>query len=296
MQTYQKRILTQVGQEWILVTPAILLYALIVFAPLVIALGMGLFEFSLSLSGPEFVGTSNFEIAVLSNQFYNAVTNTVLFVVSAVLIETLLGLGLALLVHGEFTGRSSFRAILLMPMFIAPVAVGLMFRFMLNGEMGIIPLILGAFGLSGINWLADPQIALWTIVLADIWQWTPYVMVLILGGLVSVPVAPYEAARIDGATQLDMFRDITLPYIRPIIATVVFIRAVDATKFFSKVFTMTNGGPGRATESVTFMIYREGFKFFNIGSAAAQATTVFLMIFGVIVVRLIIGQWGHDEN
>jgi multiple sugar transport system permease protein len=93
-----------------------------------------------------------------------------------------------------------------------------------------------------------------------------------------------------------MFRDITLPYIWPIIATVVFIRAVDATKFFSKVFTMTNGGPGRATESVTFMIYREGFKFFNIGSAAAQATTVFLMIFGVIVVRLIIGQWGHDEN
>jgi multiple sugar transport system permease protein len=162
--------------------------------------------------------------------------------------------------------------------------------------MGIIPLTLGAFGLSGINWLSDPQIALWTIVLADVWQWTPYVMVLILGGLVSVPAAPYEAAKIDGATQLDMFRDITLAYIRPIIATVVFIRAVDATKFFSKVFTMTNGGPGRATESVTFMIYREGFKFFHIGSAAAQATTVFLMIFGVIVVRIIIGQWGHDEN
>jgi len=294
---YPRRLMERIGQEWVLVAPAILLYVLIVVTPFVLALTMGFFEFSLSLSGfPEFVGVDNYLTGVLQGQFYNAVSKTMIFVVSAVLFETLLGLGLALLVHGEFTGRGVFRAILVTPMFIAPVAVGLMFRFMLNGQMGIIPTVLGAVGITKVSWLADPQFALWTIVFADIWQWTPYIMVLLLGGLVSIPDAPYEAAKIDGATRFDMFRDITLPYIKPVIGTAIFIRAVDATKFFSKVFTMTNGGPGRATESVTFMIYREGFKFFNIGSAAAQATTIFLMIFGVVVVRVITNRWRDHAN
>ena len=166
-------------------------------------------------------------------------------------------------------------------MFITPIAVGLMFRFLLNSELGVISHYLDAIGIT-IDWFG-PQLALFSIILIDVWQWTPFMVLMFLAGLESLPKSPFEAARIDGASAWLTFRAITLPMLRPVITVAIIIRALDAFKVFEYVFAITRGGPGDATETIMYYIYQTGFRFFRMGEAAAAA----FMLIGVILVLVI---------
>jgi multiple sugar transport system permease protein len=178
-------------------------------------------------------------------------------------------------------------------MFVAPIAVGLMFRFIFDPQMGIVPHLLGFVGLGGVDWFSNPMLAMFTVIVADVWQWTPYMIILLLAGLESLSSAPYEAARIDGASRFEQFTEITLPLMRPVIAATLVIRTIDASKVFAKIYTMTNGGPGTATETVAWFIYKTGFQSYHLGVAASQAVTVLLMIIGLGYVQTFVIE---EEN
>lgn len=281
---------------WVLLSPASALLGLVVALPLGTALLLSLTEYNLTYSTvPTVVGLQNYVVDVAGNPlFVNALLNTVVFVVAAVLLEFLLGFGLALLLWRRFPGRGVFRAVMLTPMFVAPVAVGLMFRFMFNTQMGVVPHLLGTVGLGGVSWFTDPTLAMGVIVLADVWQWTPYMIVLLLAGLEALPADPYEAARIDGATSREQFLEITLPLMRPVIGAALLIRIIDASKVFAKVYTMTNGGPGISTETLAWYIYKTGFQHYHLGVAASQSVTVLLMIVGLGYVQTYVVGRGED--
>lgn len=275
---------------WLLIAPAAILLAAVVALPIVFLIYLSLTDASLAGSVPSLIGLENFRQNVLFNdRFYNSVVITVTFVVGAVLMQFVLGFGLALLLWGKKRRRQIFMPILLAPMFITWIAVGLMFRFILGAETGIIPHLLSFVGLGDIPWMSDPTLALFSIMLADTWEWTPFILVLTLAGLESLPGAPHEAARTDGASDLEVFRDVTLPLMKPVIFTALLIRSIEASKVFPKIIVMTNGGPGTSTESVSFLIYKTGFTNFNLGPAASQAMTVTLMILGFVYVTYRMG-------
>lgn len=208
--------------------------------------------------------------------------NTLIFVTSAVFLEFVFGFALALLLHRRVRMKNFFRSVLLTPMFITPVAVGLIFRYMLNSEFGIIPYFLKFLGLK-VDFFATSPLALFSIVFIDVWQWTPFIMLLLLAGLESLPREPFEAARVDGASAWFTFRKVTVPLMRPVIVVAVIIRMLDAFKVFEYLYVITRGGPGNSTESIMYYIYRVGFRFFRMGEAAAMsyvlAFIVLLLVF-----------------
>jgi multiple sugar transport system permease protein len=280
----------RVSVPHLLIAPAVVLLAASVAVPIVVVVWLSLTDASLAGSIPEFIGLANYVSAVVYNgRFYNALFVTVVFVVGAVLSQFLFGFGFALLLWGREKRRKIFMPILLAPMFITWIAIGLIFRFLLSPEIGVVPYLLGFVGLGGIPWFSDPTWAMISLIISDTWEWTPFIMVLTLAGLESLPKAPHEAARTDGASDLEVFRDVTLPLMKPVIATALLIRSIEASKVFPKVLGMTNGGPGIATESVSFLIYKTGFTNFNLGPAAAQAVTVTLMVVGFVYVSVRMG-------
>ena len=280
---YYSPIEARLPTNWLLLLPGAVLLLVIVGVPLAAAILLSFSTYNLTYSPqPTYSGPENYVVHVLGDGgFINATVNTVVFVAGAVGLEFLLGFAFALLLWGQFRGRDAFRALLLTPMFVAPIAAGLTFRFLFDPQMGVVPHLLGFVGLGDIPWFSDPALAMLTIIVADVWQWTPYMVVLLLAGLESLPAEPYEAAEIDGASTVDQFVEITLPLMRPVIAATLLIRIIDASKVFAKVYTMTSGGPGVATETLAWYIYKVGFQFYHLGAAASQAVTVLLMIVGL---------------
>jgi multiple sugar transport system permease protein len=280
----------RVSVPYLLIAPAVVLLAASVAVSILVVVWLSLTDASLAGSVPEFIGFANYATSVVYNgRFYNALFVTAVFVVGAVLLQFLLGFGFALLLWGREGRRRIFMPVLLAPMFITWIAIGLIFRFLLSPEIGVVPYLLGFVGLGSIPWLSDPTWAMVSLIISDTWEWTPFIMVLTLAGLESLPEAPHEAARTDGASDLEVFRDVTLPLMKPVIATALLIRSIEASKVFPKVLGMTNGGPGIATESVSFLIYKTGFTNFNLGPAAAQAVTVTLMVVGFVYVSVRMG-------
>lgn len=223
-------------------------------------------------------------LGLVSNATYVAgLVNTLVFVGLAVAMELLLGLALALALQQVLPrrGRNALRSFLLTPMFVTPIAVGLMFRFLLNQQLGLIPAMLTPFGIQ-IDFFGS-QLALFSIIGIDVWQWTPFMLLLLLAGLESLPPQPFEAARVDGAGTWFTFRNVTLPLLRPVIAVAVLIRGLDAFKVFEYVFAITRGGPGTATETLQYQVYRTGFSFFRLGEAAAMAFILVAIVLLLIV-------------
>lgn len=261
--------------------PLALLLLLILIWPLVFAGWVSLHDYRLTrLADIRFGGLDNFAFVLTDPVFWNAMRNTFVFVALAVGIELVLGLGLALLLHRIGAFRRVAQALLLAPMFVTPIAVGLTFRFMLNAEFGVIPALLAP--LAGIDWFG-PDMALLTLVLIDVWQWTPFMLLMFLAGLEALPKAPFEAARVDGAPASMVFFHLTLPMLRPVVVVAVIIRALDAFKVFEYVFATTRGGPGNATETIQFHIYQTGFRFFRMGEAAAAAFVLVAITLALVV-------------
>jgi multiple sugar transport system permease protein len=262
--------------------PLVFLLGVIVLYPLAYSLWLSFTNFTITRPGQtRIVGFEQYAGLPANSTYVDALQNTFTFVALAVSIELCLGLALALALRRQRRARNATRAVLLTPMFVTPIAVGLMFRFLLNQQLGPIPVLLDKVGLT-IDFFGT-RLALLSMVGIDVWQWTPFMLLLMLAGLESLPKEPFEAARVDGANRWFTFTRVTLPLLRPIIAVAVLIRALDAFKVFEYVFAITRGGPGTTTETLQYQVYRTGFQFFRLGEAAAMAFVLVVIVLAIVV-------------
>ena len=251
--------------------------------PLAYAFYLSLTDFSLTQQGvAQFVGATNYQDSLTNEDLWGAIGTTATYVVIAVSLETTLGLLIALSLQKQKWARDITRAMLLAPMFITPIAVGLTFRFLLNDQLGAIPYLLDQVGLS-YDFLGTGN-ALFTLALIDVWQWTPFMVLLLLAGLESIPKQPMEAARVDGAGALYIFRRITLPLLVPILSVAILLRSLDALKVFEYVYATTRGGPGTETETIQYFTYQTGIQFFRLGEASSMAFILLAIVLPLIII------------
>jgi len=249
--------------------PGWLLLLSIVLIPLGLGLWISLRNGSLLASNSSFIGLANYQKLLTSALFWDAVKVTAAISVASLAIQLPLGFLLAVVVHRELRGTRVFRSSLLMPLLLTPVAVGLMWRLMLNVDNGVVDGLLGVFGVQPVDWLGDRTMAVVSVVVVDSWQNTPFVMLLMLAGLQSLPVGPLEAAHMDGASAFQRYRYVILPLLAPVALVVVMIRVIESVKLFDIIYILTSGGPGTATQNLSLLDYRLGFTFLSTSRAAA---------------------------
>ncbi len=260
-------------------SPAWLLVLLILAIPIVKAVSLSVQNESLDLVGaPSYVGLANFRSDVFTSTFVQALTVTVLLIVLGLAIQIPMGLWLARILNRELRGTRFFRSAMLMPMLLTPVAVGLMWRFMFNSDLGVIDWFIREMGLHGVDWLATKNGGIAAILIVMSWQNVPFVMLFMLAGLQSLPQEPHEAAAVDGANEWQSFRLVTLPLLRPVILIVSMILIVEGFKLFDIVYVLTQGGPGVATQNLSLLDYRVGFTFLATSRGAAIAVVMALML------------------
>lgn len=220
------------------------------------------------------VGLGNYRRDVFTDHFTGALVTTLVIALIGLVIQLPIGVGLAMLLNRNLRGTRIFRTVLLLPMLLTPVAVGLMWRFMLDTDLGVINWLLDSVGLSRIGWLGEKWAARLAIALVDSWQSIPFVMLMTLAALSALPEGPHEAARVDGATTWRVFRFVTFPMLRPVLYITLMIRFVDSLKLFDTIFILTRGGPGKATETVGLQSYNVGFVALQTGRAAALGLAI----------------------
>ena len=223
--------------------------------------------------------------------FLTAMAHTFVYAAAALVLEFSIGLGLALLLNTQMRGRGFFRATLLVPMMLPTVVVGVVWRLMLNANFGAINGTLKEFGLNteSLTWTASPRLAFLSVIVVDVWQWTPFVFLVLLAGLQAIPQEPYEAALIDGSSRWQTFRHVTLPLLKPAILIALLLRTMDLLRVFDQIFILTEGGPGFATETISLYIYRTAFRFFDFGYAAAMSFVLLALtnVISAIYIRLL---------
>ncbi|HST21040.1 MAG TPA: sugar ABC transporter permease [Blastocatellia bacterium] len=222
---------------------------------------------------------ANFTRLASDSFFLSALWHTLIYATVALTFEFLLGLGLALLLDRPLRGRGVFRAVLLIPMMLPPVVVGVVWRLMLNPDFGAVNGTLKSVGINtdALTWTASPTLAFASVIAVDIWQWTPFMFLVLLAGLQAIPQEPYEAAMIDGANWWQTFLHVTLPMLRPAMLIALLLRTMDLLRVFDQIFILTEGGPGFATETVSLYIYRSAFRFFDFGYAAAMSFVLLIV-------------------
>jgi multiple sugar transport system permease protein len=275
-------------EGWLLVLPALLLIVGLTIFPLIQALSLSFQRWDLQSQEHPFVGLQNYRDALLDPRVWGALQNTGIIVVGAVLLEFLLGLGLALLFAGDFAGKRFAMPLLLLPVMVVPIVVGLTWKMLWDNQYGAINQVLSWVAGYDVNilWLAQRNTALFAMIVTDVWQWTPFMFLVLLAGLSSVNPELYEAAALDGAGWWNQLRDVSLPGIARVIAVAIIFRALDAFKIFDLVYMFTQGGPGTSTESISWYIYQLGFKFFRLGYASAVSflVVIFLTVLATLYV------------
>lgn len=227
---------------------------------------------------PTWIGLANYTRLLADPAVFNSITITTLFMVYATCAEVVLGIGIAVLLDRRMKGIDLMKALYLAPMLITPVVVGTIWYILFHSQIGPLNYLLTVVGLPQVKWLDSPQTALYSIVIADIWQWTPFVVLLVLAALQTIPLEFYESADIDGASSFQRFRFITLPLIKTVVLVVAVLRAMDAFRAFDTVFIMTGGGPANATEVASVLVYRMAFQSFQIGYASAMVVFLLAMM------------------
>ena len=285
--------------KYLLILPAALIVLGTTIYPLAFSLITSFRDWRLtrSLTPGPFIGVEHYVVAATDDpDFAEALRVTALFVGIDVTLTTLLALGLALLLRRAGVLHSVTRAVLILPFAVSPALVGISFRFMFNAEQGVFTWLVGTLvpPLKGFVWLADPWAALLVLVFSDAWRWVPYMTLVVLGGLAALPKEPEEAARIDGATELQVIRDVTIPALMPVLAVVAILKTVFALKMFDQVVTLTGGGPGQSTVTLAYLVYSIGFRWYDMGYASAVAwiLTAMLMVLAVWYTRLVLRKAG----
>ncbi|MGB9586405.1 MAG: carbohydrate ABC transporter permease, partial [Anaerolineales bacterium] len=239
--------------------------------------------------GIPWVGFQNYRQLFTSPEFFNSLKITFTFVILAIAIEFILGMGLALLLNHDLKAKGLIRSFILLPMMCTNVVIGLTWRLLYNYEFGIINYYLNLLGFHSVEWLSSPKMALTSVIIVDVWNTTSFVALMLLAGLQSLPEEPFEAARIDGANAIQTFFYLTLPLLRQTILVALLWRFIDTFRIFDVVYLLTAGGPARATETVSIYVYRYGFQSFNLGfaSAASYVMIVIMLVLAAILTRYI---------
>lgn len=265
--------------------PALIIVLLISIFPLVYSLTTSFMSMRLVPPTPSrFVGFGNYLDLLQNPRFWHVAGTTTLIAFISVGLQYLIGLSVALALNARVPGEGIFRVSFLLPMLVAPVAVALVARQVLNPTMGPLNELMSALGFPNLPFLTQTSWALGSIIAVEVWQWTPFVILMLLAGLQTLPDDVYEAAALENATPWQQFRDITFPMLLPISVAVVFIRLIESYKIIDTVFVMTGGGPGISTETLTLFAYQEGFKKFNLGYTSALS---FLFLIVITVIGLV---------
>lgn len=279
-------------EPYAFVLPSVIYLAVLTLVPFLYAIVISLRQYDLlnPMAGHPFVGLDNYVEALATGRFWNSAQTTLFYVVVAVGLETALGLAIAVLFTQQFPGRRVARALILIPMMTTPVVIGLTWRMILDPDAGLLNYVTTVLGFGSHAWLGDPATSLLAVIAVDVWQWTPFMVLMMMAGLESLSPDNLEAASIDGASPWQTFWLVILPQLAPTLAIATTIRALDAFKTFDLIFIMTNGGPGTVTENLSMYAYKLGFVYFRFGDGTAVAflfTIIVSVLLGVAVNRVL---------
>ena len=264
---------------WFMSAPALAMLLAVILFPVFWALFTSIHDYTLIAPNFDtFTGFANYVSALQDAEFRHSLRITAFFVFVVVLIEFVIGFGVALMLNSVERFKPIYYGILLCPLLMNPVIVGLIWRMFLHPSLGIVNYLLSVASIAPVNWLGSTKVAMWTIVMVDIWHQVSFMIVLLLAGLSALPKEPYEAARVDGAGTFKAFRHITLPLMWPVIIVTLLIRLIFAVKTYDLVYIMTRGGPGTATDLASYFIYRKAFVSLNVGEASAMAAILLMLI------------------
>jgi multiple sugar transport system permease protein len=264
---------------FVLIAPALALLLAINVFPFLFALYLSFQHWTLSRPlPPRFVGWLNYRQLLDDDRFVNSLLVSARFVLTAVAIEMVLGFALAFVFNARLRGLVTLRKIAMLPVMVMPLATGLVWFYIFNENFGVANWFLGLFGMAHVGFLTNSNTALLSIAIADIWQWTPFVMLVMFAALQSLPEYAYEAAKMDGLSSWQTFWRVTLPLLKPAIVVVLVLRVVDALRMIELVFLMTKGGPGGDTEVLPWYLYTTGFQSLDLGYAAAMAVGMIILV------------------
>ena len=271
---------------WFFILPAVLIMAAACLYPVISAVRLGFFDWSMGTpwTQAKWAGWTSFEIVFTDPAMWRSLWTTLKFAAVSVSAEMFLGIALALALEGNIRGMAFFRTLFILPMMVAPIAVGLTWRYLFDAQFGLINAVLAVFGVAAKGWLADETLAFAAIIIADIWQWTPFVFIMVIAGLANVDSSVLEAARIDGARWWTTTMRVKLPMIAHVLAITLVMRLIDAFRVLEVIYVLTFGGPGDSTEVLSLHIYKTAFIGQKLG--AASAISVLLLVVVMILTWL----------
>lgn len=273
--------------KWIYTMPAVLFVLVMMLFPILYTFRISFFEWSMSaITPPKWVGLDNYITLLTEGRFWRAVGSTLYFTIVALVIEIVLGVAIALLLSREFRGKNFIKTIFLLPMVATPVAMGLVWMMIYEPTIGAANMMLKMMGLQPLLWLASPDQALGSLIIVDVWQWTPMIALIVMAGLATIPTDPYEAADVDGAGRWRKFISITLPLLRTTIIVAAMLRLIDVLKTFDIIYATTQGGPDLSTETLNIYGYVLGFQYFKLGMASALLVIFFALVLGLTLLMI----------
>jgi len=262
-------------------TPSLVILLSIVAFPTVFLFYVSFHQWTLVKPERPFIGFSNFSYIITSSEFIQSVRVSIIYVLSVVVLSFVVGLGLALILTEELKGRNLIRTLIALPIVVPPVVCGFAWKFLLNRSVGVIGgYFLPLMGFKG-SIFGNPTLAMVSIILADIWSRTPLMFLILLGGLQAIPIHLYEAAKLDGASYWQSFKNVTLPLLKPAILIALIIRFIDAFNMFDIIYVMTRGGPGTSTQTFPLLGWKVGFWYFNLGEASALGVIMLFITIGI---------------
>jgi multiple sugar transport system permease protein len=267
------------------VVPALVVVLAVIVFPWLFTIWMSLNEWKVG-APTTFVGLANYLRMSNDPRFVEAVGHTLVYTVLSVVAPLALGTLAAVVFHQKFPLRGFLRGLFIMPMMATPVAIALVWTMMFHPQLGVLNYLLSLVGIAPFAWVYDPATVIPTLVLVEVWHWTPLVMLIVLGGLAALPTDPYEAALIDGASSWQMFRYITWPLILPYVMIALVIRTIDSLKVFDTIAVISQGGPGTASETLNYFLYLQAFQFYNLGYASAVVVIFFVIIIALSLLLL----------
>lgn len=271
----------------ILVVPPFLILILLTIAPLLFTLGTSFTSWNLVKAGSQkFNGLQNYARMLGDSTFWIVVGNTVYQVIGTVAGQLIIGMVCAYILSRPVRGMGALRSLYIIPMMMTPIVVGMMWRMLLNTEFGIVNYVLSVIGIPGPNWLGDAKWAMPSVIMTDWWLSTPFVTMIFVAGIQSMPIEPFEAASIDGANKFQVFTLISLPLLKPMIYLAALFRTMDAIKRFDTIYVLTSGGPGLATETMNLHSYFHAFSYLNLGYSAALSILMMIISFSAALIFL----------
>ncbi|RWK41981.1 sugar ABC transporter permease [Mesorhizobium sp.] len=283
---------------WPFVVPALVVVSAVIVFPWAFTLWMSVNRWTLGQSR-SFAGMENYLRLASDPRFWESLVHTLTYTSLSVAAPMLLGTVAALIFDARFPLRGLLRGVFVMPMMATPVAVALVWTMMFHPQLGVLNYLLSLVGIPAQEWIFNANTVIPSLVAVETWQWTPLVMLIVLGGLASVPREPFESAEIDGANAWQQFRYLTLPMIAPFLMIALIIRTIDALKSFDIIYAMTQGGPGTASETINIYLYNTAFSYYDIGYGSAMAVVFFIVIVALSFILLMLrqrSQWNDAEG